>query len=191
MRIDYTRDLVRSLIENPMDHEWSLQGFGMLRTYLSPEVRLHVWDSNHRVQDVTLMHTHPWHFHSFVVAGVVNNIRYDKGDGSGAKKYMEQEILCGVGGDVTDKEPALVGLVPRAAETYVKGNIYSQLAHEIHTSLPQDGTVTIVEREFLDDADHAYVYYPADKAWVSAEPRPATRDEVADICARSFGTWFQ
>ena len=45
---------------------WSLQGLGMFRLYLSHEKRLHVWDARFRTSDVSVIHTHPWHFTSEV-----------------------------------------------------------------------------------------------------------------------------
>lgn len=188
---DYTKQLVKSILEHPGGFEWSLQGFGMLRTYIEPELRLHVWDSRFKVEDVSEMHTHPWHFHSFVVVGQVTNTRFVKPyanpDGI---PFREQEILCGVGGHETDRSKA-VKLSVAKIEKIKAGETYSQLAHEIHQSWPEDGTVTIIEREFLDDADHAYVYVPEGQEWVSAEPRPADPGEVESICHHALTTWFR
>src|SRR6266700_4115841 len=36
------KDFVKYTLQNPENHKWSLQGFGMFRVYLSPEVRLHL-----------------------------------------------------------------------------------------------------------------------------------------------------
>lgn len=187
------KPLVRSIIEHPFDHEWSLQGFGMLRTYLdSKDLRLHIWDSRFKVADVSELHTHPWNFHSYVVSGEVKNRRYTKNPADSiligiaeAGVYREQEILCGEGGHETDRSRE-VALVPGRLERVFENDHYSQLAHEIHRSEPVDGTVTIIAREFLDDDDHAFVYVPQDQEWVSAEPRPATREEVGEICAKAF-----
>jgi hypothetical protein len=190
------KPLVKSILEHPHDREWSLQGFGMLRTYLAPELRLHVWDARSKVPFVSEIHTHPWNFHSYVVAGLVYNIRYERklfgvkfvmGDEG---PFREQEILCGEGGHETDKEAELVLLRPDPTEIVREGEQYTQRAHEIHRSQPEDGTVTIIEREFLDDADHAFVYVPRDNDWVSAEPRPATPNEVEAITRNALSRWF-
>lgn len=193
------RPLVRALLEDAVDkpwqREWSLQGFGMLRTYLDEEknLRLHIWDPAFQVEDVDTVHTHPWNFHSFVVAGEVSNTRYTRRNELGAgdlPRFREQEILCGPGGCETDTSPKIVGLKAGRPEVYKQGDQYSQLAHEIHISEPKAGTVTIIAREFLHDTEHAYVYIPSGQEWVSAEPRPATHDEVIAICGDALKAWF-
>lgn len=192
------KDLVRFVLEHADRFEWSLQGFGMLRTYLDEgkNLRLHAWDSRFKVEGVDELHTHPWNFHSDVIAGRVVNTRFERkmiGKGfaiDGEGPFREQEILCGPGGCATDAEPAIVALKPLSGEMYSEGDNYSQLAHEIHRSSPLDGTVTIVRREFLDDDDHAFVYIPVGEEWVSAEPRGATAPEVEAITRNALMTWF-
>lgn len=192
----FVKPLVKAILEHPEGHEWSLQGFGMLRTYLGADrnLRLHVWDSRFKVEGVDELHTHPWNFHSYVVAGKVINTRYEKkmiGKGFAVEgdPYHEQEILCGEGGHKTDTSRP-VALRADRPETITECGTYSQLAHEIHRSQPADGTVTIIEREFLDDADHAFVYIPMGAEWVSAEPRAASDEEVKAICSNALETWF-
>lgn len=187
--MNFTKDLVRTILKNPHGFDWSLQGFGMLRTYLAPEIRLHIWDGRFQVSDVTLMHTHPWNFHSLVVAGRVDNIRFLKDESGMGRTMMEQEIQCGVGGGVS-ADPVGTFLRKCEREMYYEGDTYTQKAHEIHMSLPQEGSVTIIEREFLDDTEHAYVYYERNSEWVSAEPRPAEPWEVGAICGSALLRWF-
>jgi hypothetical protein len=41
-----TQASVLQILANPFDYKWTIQGFGMLRTYLDSEhsERLHIWD---------------------------------------------------------------------------------------------------------------------------------------------------
>lgn len=71
-----TKLLVKAILEKARAYKWSIQGFGMLRLYLSAEVRLHVWDSRFRVPGVTDIHDHSWDFESEVAAGEVLQRRY-------------------------------------------------------------------------------------------------------------------
>ena len=188
-----TKGLVRHLLEHPETVDWTLQGFGMLRCYLEPELRLHVWDSRFKAAEVSELHTHPWHFYSLVVAGRVRNYRFVESDGTsqetgGAIPRRRQTIRCGEGGGLVG-EPVDVFLTEQPTEIYVQGNVYTQLAQEIHRSVPEDGTVTIIEREFLDDTEHAYVYFQGE--WVTAEPRAATPTEVETILSASLERWFR
>lgn len=180
---------VRNLLEHPESTDWTLQGFGMLRCYLEPELRLHVWDSRFRFADVSDLHTHPWDFHSLVVAGVVRNQRFREVTKweAGHPSYRRQTIRCGEGGGLCGA-PEDVRLEGSRFEVLEEGATYTQTAREIHRSVPEDGTVTIIEREFKDDTEHAYVYFHGE--WVTAESRPATEEEIESIRSYSLETWF-
>lgn len=190
----YLRPLVLGVLKNWVNYSWSLQGFGMLRTYLTRELRLHVWDSRFAVKNVSTIHDHPWHFESSVVAGKIVNTRYSvypcthtdvQIEAQGLRvPFIKERIVCGPGGGLA-KNTTMVGsrvwLIPAEPETYEVGGAYEQSAHEVHYTWAEDGTVTLVHREFLPDAEHAHVFYKADASWVSAEPRAATPDEVSAI----------
>jgi len=184
-----SKALVRNLLEHPESMDWTLQGFGMLRCYLEPELRLHVWDSRFRFADVSDLHTHPWDFHSVVIAGVVCNQRFREVTQweAGHPSYRRQTIRCGEGGGLCGA-PEDVRLEASRCEVLEEGAIYTQAAREIHRSVPEDGTVTIIEREFKEDAEHAYVYFHGE--WVTAEPRAATQEEIEAILTHSLDTWF-
>lgn len=183
----FTKPLTKAVLTHALNYEWSLQGLGMLRTYLAPDVRLHVWDSRHAFDDVSEMHTHPWNFVSHVIAGEVSQVRYIESDLG--IPWQKQKIFCGIGGGLTG-EPQEVKLQACYKETYGEGHVYQQNANEIHISSPLDGTVTIVERQFLEDADHAYVFFPVGESWVTAEPRMASPSEVLTITSYALHRWF-
>jgi hypothetical protein len=186
------KSLVKKILEHPLRYDWTLQGLGMLRLYLDDERRMHVWDDRYSVDDVSQMHTHPWNFESFIVAGEVTNQLYHEVSNTvmpeGSLQYNKQKIFCGTGGGLIG-EPEKTWLAARRPNTYGEGCTYYELADEIHISNPKRGTVTIVTREFLADNDHAYVFWK-NGDWVSAEPRPATKGEIVAICDNSLDTWF-
>lgn len=180
--------LVKAILENALSYKWSLQGLGMLRLYLSDEVRLHVWDTRFAFPNVSSVHTHPWNFHSEIVVGRLRNFRYE--ETTAGNPYNKSLLHCGEGGCLVN-EVELVRLTGRIGETYEVGSVYTQQAHEIHYTVPSDGTVTIVTREFLDDKDYAFVYWPEVLKFGMAEPRPATPDEIQVITSHSLKTWFK
>jgi hypothetical protein len=51
--------VVRSILEDPM-RQWTVQGLGMLRTYLPDNARLHIWNPALKFEEVSEHHTHPW-----------------------------------------------------------------------------------------------------------------------------------
>lgn len=182
------KDLVKAILTSPHELEWQVQGLGMLRTYLSEERRLHIWDERLKFEGASEMHTHPWNFRSYVVAGVVHNFKYCHSGNALGEEYNRQKIHCGVGGGLVG-EPEKVHLISLPPERYVENETYKELAEEIHISIPADGTVTIVKREFLDDVDHAYVFWK-EGAWGTAEPREATKNEITNVCGYALQTWF-
>lgn len=186
--MNYTAPLVKKILENPDGFDWSIQGLGMLRLYLSPDIRLHVWDSSAKYEDVSTMHTHPWDFISYVVFGEVRQYRFTEATGRSGVPFNRQEILCGEGGGPSG-DPEIVYLQHGREEVHPAGSTYRQEASEIHSSFPADGTVTIIHRTFHEDTDHAFVYYPQGEEWVTAEPRPATFDEVHHICASALSRY--
>lgn len=183
----FTKQLVKSILVHASAYAWSLQGLGMLRLYLSTEDRLHVWDTRHAIPNVSAIHDHPWGFESHVVAGRIRNYRYIReaeGD-----EYKSAILQCGPGGCVKS-QPKIVRLRRAEMEEWLPGEAYWQKHDEIHESQPERGTVTIVRRTFREDTEHATVFWPAKEEWVSAEPRPATPEEVAAITGFALRTWF-
>jgi hypothetical protein len=192
--IDICRALVRSVLDCSDRIEWSLQGLGMLRCYLTEDIRLHIWDSEQAAPGVSSFHTHPWDFTSLVVAGRVVNQRFKESaigpahGGVTAKiPTMRQMIRCGEGGGL-EGEPGPVYLAPQPPEICTAGCSYSQKATEVHESRPDDGAVTIIKRSVPEDGhpDFANVYWPKGQEWVSAEPRPAKDREVRTIINKAL-----
>lgn len=175
--------LVATILRAPHEHEWSIQGFGMLRLYLTKAIRLHIWDPSRAVESVTTIHDHPWNFTSHVVCGLMTDRVYrrigdDEWPANGRPKtHREERIVCGPGGGSMGaiREVRL----EKTTTTHVRaGECYSRRAEELHESGAMAGTVTIVERTFMANTEHALVYAPIGQPWVSAEPRRATREEV-------------
>jgi len=196
------REVIKALIEveqfkagavlNPLaeSKEWSVQGFGFLRFYL-PEssYRLHVWHSSLRYNPMpSMIHDHlQWHFTSKVMSGRVINRRYDlvRSDGEPFhyayfKPGMEGEML---------KEMPVILLRARRDEVYRTGESYSQRNDEIHESIPDDGTVTLIKRDRTNMHDLTRIFWPKGTQWLSAIPRPATNREVHAVLTKALDMW--
>jgi hypothetical protein len=181
---------IRKILEGADVFRWTLQGLGMLRLYLNDEVRLHVWDPTFAFPAVSPIHDHPWDFDSYILAGVLTNRIYltDSRRG-GYHSHKVMKIRCGEGGTSVE-EPQLTSIVIGSVRRYVDGQRYSQRAHEIHETQAERGTVTIVTRTFVGDRDHANIYWRREDEWGSAEPRPATPEEVKLITTYALTRWF-
>lgn len=170
---------VDEILRHPLDYPgWSLQGLGMLRLYLTKGIRLHVWDTTRQFKDVSLIHNHPWNFTSVVLYGQVENRLYSVGTGT---PFMRSKILCGPGGGKVS-QPEQIFLKEYATQIIHAGEFYEQGFDEIHASYPSIGAVTVVEQFHTSDPDHAAVFWPKGTEWGSAEPRPATNEEIISIC---------
>lgn len=196
----FVKPFVLDLLKNWRGRDWTLQGFGMLRTYVTKTLRLHVWNSSFAVPKVTTIHDHPWNFASLVVAGQIRNTRYRVYPCTHTESQIEalrirqpfvkSRIVCGPGGG-NDEASLLargerVWLASSETTLHESGSLYRMRADEVHHTTYEDGTVTLVEREFLQDTEHAHVFFKPDAGWVSAEPRPATPDEVEAIVSRAL-----
>jgi len=192
---DLTASQVLEILKDPRDLEWSIQGFGMLRAYLAPDevYRLHIWDTKQMsVEDVSTVHDHPWDLDSRIISGMLCNQRYGvvghSPCGSLGEPWKAQRIRTGEGGHPLE-EPQEWWLRRQTLEVYHPGATYHQDAPEIHESIPTRGCVTVVKRTFSRPRDIATSLYKNTPEWVSAEPRPATPQEVEHFCALALDRW--
>ena len=84
--------------------------------------------------------------------------------------YWSQTLKTGEGGGLVG-EAEMISLEPLATEFYGTGNMYSQEAQEIHRTMAQDGTVTLLQREQGPPLEEALTFWPSGTVWVSAEPK--------------------
>jgi hypothetical protein len=134
---------------------------------------------------VSDVHAHPWPLCSTIISGELINQRFKVG---GTLPYLMQKIATGEGGGLLDK-PQLVHLEPQLPETYGPGREYQQLPEELHRSIPQDGTVTLLERPMGDPLQETVVLWPRGTEWVSAEPRPAKEHEIQMAVSYALQRW--
>lgn len=167
------------------ERAWTVQGFGMVRTYLddAKEWRLNIWDDALRVPNVSEIHDHPWDFKSWVLCGEIANTRFrvaperkpdDAIDFS--LPFQHVKIVTGEGGGPRGW-PDVVRLLANRPETYGPGEGYLQSKDEIHITKARPGTVTLNQRSPATPEHTANIYWPRGP-WVNAEPRPATKSEV-------------
>src|SRR5262245_50976964 len=183
---------VGNILQIPSAVEWTVQGTGMLRCYLDSEKtwRLNVWHKDMIIPDVSLIHDHPWHFDSWILGGEFTNTRfyahktkpaYDIDDA--IHQYSWSQIMVGIKSSVSDagggglQADGAYWLEPSQVEYMEQGQYYHHEADEIHmTSFGNDGAITINRRVKTDHPEHARVFWPVGKEWVSAKPRLATPD---------------
>lgn len=169
--------MLAGLLVRSHQYSWTVQGFGMIRTYLDPDKRwrLNIWDDRLGTPDVSVIHDHPWSFTSYVLAGEVKNVRYRVVEGSPTHHY--QEIVTGEeGGPKGAIASCCMGF--DLPEDYRAGEWYSQKLDEIHHIECVRGTVTLNDRTKPILAHTARVFWPLGTKWVDAKPRPALQREL-------------
>lgn len=184
--------LVKSILQRWGSYEWSVQGFGFIRTKIQDVGRIHIWDARVATPHVSTMHSHPWPLRSTIISGELLNQRFisPQTDGmrAAAIPYMRSSIATGEGGGlIGDADPCLQ--FPCEAEFYVPGESYTQQPQEVHRTIAQDGTVTLLERPQGPPLEEALVFWPLGTKWVSAEPRPAGPFEVEGIVEYALSRW--
>lgn len=191
MTTDFKKALVEAILRKPDSYKWTIQGLGMLRMNLSPTIRLHVWSEKYKVPNVSDIHTHPWNLTSTVIAGRIQDTTFWQGLGNveETKEYLYAKIQCGPGGGMVGQKNT-IRLSEKNTRSVVEGQAYYLHSSTIHQSKPEDGTVTIIEKVYQPDGDHAYVYWPAGTEWVSAEPKVASPDIVREITRNSLEKYF-
>lgn len=178
------RSLVAFILANSGQFKWSLQGLGMLRLHMGDETRLHVWDTRYAFPGASPIHDHlQWGLRSTVISGRITNQRYiERDDG---RPYHFAVIKAGYNYHFKT-EPREIRLVETAPEIYTPGMSYSQAPSEIHQSMPDIGTVTIMRKSPTADGESARIFWPLGSEWGSAEPRAALPSEVSVITGNAL-----
>ena len=175
-RLEEYNNIVLDVMLDPLKYKWEIQGFGMLRTYISKNTRLQIWLKEFIVPNVTDIHTHPWNFESLIYQGDITNYCFMESESSDGNKFDKCLILTGENAYVKEKIPTIMEIV--STEWYTTGDSYyhkKTIPHRIDFS---DGTITILTKSNIDKDSLAYSYVPNGKEWVSAAPRPATKKEI-------------
>ena len=182
--------LVQSILQQWRSYEWTVQGFGFARTKIANVGRIHVWDSRLAVPLVSTAHTHPWPLKSTIISGELINLRLQEVDPHvPGLPYMASAIKTGEGGGLTG-EPREVRLLPcDDPEFYRPGNTYLQRPDEIHRTIAQDGTVTLLERPQGPPLEEALTFWPAGTHWVSAEPGKTEEWKLAMVIEYALARW--
>lgn len=190
--------LVRAILERHNAYDWTSQGMGFMRMKLG-DARINVWDSVFRQPNVSDIHSHPWPLKSTIVSGMLINQRFEEqsaaplpGCNANFLPYHSCSIQTGEGGglkgDVRD-----VWLEAHRPDLHVATedavSFYGQDAAEIHRSIYEDGTVTLIERPVTPSSVLAKVYWPSGTVWVTAEPKPVQPYDQQMAIKRALDRW--
>jgi hypothetical protein len=177
----FIKPLVAALLRDGERRDWTVQGFGFLRTYFGPlgelkRFRLNLWHSKFTVSNVSTIHNHPWDFKSVIIAGSFINQRFICRTGP-PYTHTHAIIKTGITSKAEITEMQHCRLISCLAESYASGDTYEQFCNEIHETKFSDGAITLNER--IGDTEHARIFWPYGTEWIDAKPRRATPHEIA------------
>lgn len=194
----FTREDVHSVLLNWREHEWQVQGFGMLRTYLDGpnEPRLQVWDQRLACWGNNAIHDHPWAFTSTTYAGLLYNQRFNVW-----RDWPEElernghvtDIIPGTrGGQLSERPVEPCRITPKPVEVYSLGDRYSQTHREMHLTRYAQGTVTLIERYDREAEDIARVAWfgEASEQPPFVNPYPATPEVARVVITEALASWW-
>jgi len=175
-----SKALVLTMLQHAEDFSWKMQDIGLMSLRLDDrrEYRLHVWDPSDFVGELPI-HGHPYHFTSMIIAGELTNTRYQE-DPAG-DEFVRFRYRPGAEGE---RRPDAVRL-SSTATTFTEGSQYRQLAHELHASRQQTGTVTTIRCRWLE-APELTVCVRDEGSWRSVQGRDATRNEIKGFAAKAL-----
>lgn len=194
-----SREEVHEILLDWRSHEWQVQGFGMLRTYLDGpnEPRLQVWDQRLACWGNNAIHDHPWAFTSTTYAGLLYNQRFEV-ETEWPEEWEDPNghvtvIVPGTrGGKLSERAVDPCRITPQPLEVYSLGDRYSQTHREMHLTRYAQGTVTLIERYDRETEDIARVAWygesPDQPPFVN--PYPATDEMVRVVISEAIATWW-
>jgi hypothetical protein len=160
-----------------------MQDIGLMGLRLDDrrEHRLHVWDPTYCTEEPPI-HDHPYDFTSTIIAGELTNARYE--EDSAGDQFVRFRYSPGAEGE---RRSDSVRLSPTATN-FSASDQYRQLAHELHSSWQQPGTVTAIQCQWVDVSELT-VCVREEGSWRSGQGRGATRDEIKHFTAKAL-EWF-
>jgi hypothetical protein len=178
-----SKALVFTILRHGEDLPWRMQEIGLMGLRLDDqrEFRLHVWDPSRNVGEPPI-HDHPYDFTSTIIAGELTNTRYVEdpaGDEYVRLRYSLPE---------EDQRRSDTVRLSGATETFAEGATYRQLAHELHASGQQPGTVTVIQCTWGEPRELTVCLRDVG-SWRSGQGRDATGQEIKAFTAKAL-EWF-
>ena len=214
-----TRALVKAILRHAEHYSWEVPANGRLTLVLEPNVAvINVFHSKYRQPGTTAIHSHTVDFRSDIVGGVMRQYRYlrvtDAGEfgsaplkntdaghgsappknGSAPRRYWEQELT--LDGKLSRGGPMDCYLEETEIETYAAGEFYEITADEIHQSVPEDGTVTLITRQHKTEPSSVSTFWPWAPLAAGARPsdkiipKEAEDEVVRDVMSVALKRWF-
>lgn len=178
-----SKALVLTILRHAEDFPWRMQEIGLMGLRLDDrrEYRLHLWDPSSNVGDPPV-HDHPYDFTSTIIVGELTNTRYQEdsaGDEYARFRYSPP---------AEDQRRSDTVRLSGSATTFTEGAQYRQLAHELHTSWQQPGTVTAIRCSWVE-APELTVCFRDEDSWSTGRGRDATGEEIKTMAAKAL-EWF-
>lgn len=164
-------------LTNPEDYEWSVQGLGMLRAYLTEDraTRLQIWLKELQLASATSIHTHPWDFESIIYRGELINRTYAEVPGHKFDCYV-----INTGPTARPLSHSKIDLEITQNRKLTEGQSYYQPKEVPHLTLFSQGAISIIHRLDYSKSDGLAKSYGVGP-WVSAAPQDVSWREARSL----------
>ncbi len=190
------RILVEHILRNAKEYPWVVPANGRLTLVLAPDsVVINLFNAHYRQPGTTTTHSHTMDFKSEIIAGEMRQYRYARSSAEtpGAAHYGCQELTLDgkLMGEATD-----CYLLEGPREVYRSGEFYEITAPEIHRSDPEDGTVTLITRQYKTTPASVFTFWPYAKMAPGTQsgekiiPGVAGGKVLEDAVSHALRTWF-
>lgn len=181
--IPLSKALIFTMLRHAEDFPWRMQDIGLMGLRLDDqrEHRLHVWDPSIRTGEPPV-HDHPYDFTSTIIVGEMTNTRYEE------DPHGDEYVRFHYSPPAEDQRRTDTVRLSAQATTFTEGAQYRQLAHELHASDQQPGTVTVLRCTWVE-APELTVCLRQGEPWRSGHARPATRQEIKTMATKAL-EWF-
>jgi hypothetical protein len=178
-----SKALVLTILRHAEDFPWRMQEIGLMSLRLDDrrEYRLHVWGPSDWDGEPPV-HDHPYHFTSTVMAGEMTDTVFEV-DPAG-DEYVRFRYSPGAEGE---RHSDAVRLSAKRT-IFNEGSQYHHLAHDLHTSWQEPGTVTAIRCQWVETPELT-VCVRDEGSWRSGQGRAATRQEIKGFTAKAL-EWF-
>lgn len=193
---DVKAALVEYILRHARHFSWTEHANGRISLMLKPDqVCINVFDARYRQPGTTEIHSHSMDFRSEIIAGRMRQYRYRRTDDPAAAVATR----CGVQDLTLDGKLAgdarLCYLIEGPLEEYRAGEAYEITAPEIHRSDPEDGTVTLIARQYKTSPAGVSAFWLRSSELAKGVqgqkfvPPAAGAAAVDDIVSRALSRW--
>lgn len=188
--------MVKMILQRAPEFSWEAAANRLVLTLEPGGAVINIFDRRYRHPETSEIHSHSVDFRSDIVAGVMRQWRYTRtraADEGSATHWCQEVKLAGE----LKGAPFACCLTNNPVEIYQAGDSYEITAPEFHWVEPDDGTVTLITRQYKTSPESTFTFWPyqgaltVDRTPIGKFPqRQAAEDVVRAVTCGALEKWF-